>query len=265
MSTQKSRTGIRVDHITKTYNEGTDDSLTALDIDQLEIEQGEFLSIVGPSGCGKSTLLRVISGLTEITSGTVEVMDKEVTGPVQDVGFVFQSPTLLEWRTVLENVMFPSEALASSGSISEEKHYYRDRAHRLLGLTGLRGFEESYPNELSGGMQQRVAICRALLPDPSTLLMDEPFGALDEFTRRKLNAEMLDIFNNTEKTIVFVTHNIQEAVYLSDRVLVLTDRPGQVKEIVDIDIDRPRSTNIEETDEYQQYVSKVTSNIKAYI
>ena len=265
MSTQRSGIGIRVNNLVKTYNEGTDDALTALDINQLEIEQGEFLSVVGPSGCGKSTFLRLISGLTEITSGTVEVMDSEINGPVRDIGFVFQSPTLLDWRTVLGNVMFPSEALNSSGSLPENKQYYRDRAHRLLELTGLSGFEESYPNELSGGMQQRVAICRALLPDPSILLMDEPFGALDEFTRRKLNAELLDIFNTTEKTIVFVTHSIQEAVYLSDRVIVLTDRPGQIKETIEIDIDRPRSTDIEDTDKYQQYISRVTNSIEAYL
>lgn len=253
---------ISIRNLDKVYNpEDPESRVVALEDLDLVVERGEFVSIVGPSGCGKSTLLRIISGLIERTDGTVEVEGENVTGPVTDVGFMFQAPVLMDWRTVEENVMFPYEALKSNNQVERSREYYLQRAHDLLELTGLEGFTESYPKQLSGGMQQRVALCRALLPDPDILLMDEPFGALDEFTREKLNEELLDIWAETEKTILFVTHNIQEAVFLSDRVVVISDRPGNIRAIVDIDLERPRDLAVRENPVFVEQTGEVRKHI----
>ena len=207
----------------------------------LTVNRGEFVSLVGPSGCGKSTLLRIIAGLRLATSGAVIVNAVEVAKPISNVGMVFQSPVLLKWRTILDNVLLPVELTGLS------RARYRQRAIDLLRLVGLADFAAKRPGELSGGMQQRVSICRALLLDPPLLLMDEPFGALDAMTRDDLNFELLRIWGEglglggQRKTIVFVTHSIQEAVTLSDRVVVMSQRPGHIRAVVEIELPRPRT------------------------
>ncbi len=208
----------------------------------LTIGAGEFVALVGPSGCGKSTLMRIIAGLRPVTAGRVVVDGTPVSGPVSRVGMVFQAAVLLKWRSVLDNVLLPVEL---SGLRTAD---YRDRAGQLLRLVGLAGFETKYPHELSGGMQQRASLCRALILDPPILLMDEPFGALDAMTRDEMNLELLRIWGEGElsadrarKTIVFVTHSIPEAVFLADRVVVMSPRPGRVAGLHTVDIARPRS------------------------
>lgn len=207
----------------------------ALNDINLHIEEGEFVALVGKSGCGKSTLLRIIAGLLEPTSGSVEVAGKPVTGPSDGVGIAFQTPVLLPWRTVEENIRLQLEIRKINRPDTEQE------LRRLIELTGLKGFEKNRPYELSGGMQQRVSLCRALVHNPSLLLMDEPFGALDAMTREQLNAEIQRVWMETGKTVVLVTHSIIEAVYLADRVVVMKSHPGRVTEIVDVKVDRPRS------------------------
>jgi NitT/TauT family transport system ATP-binding protein len=200
-----------------------------------EIGENEFFSIVGPSGCGKSTTLRLIAGLERPSSGTVRVRERDVDGPIREAAMVFQSPVLLPWRRTLENVLFPAEM---SGKPDRE---YRARAVELMRLAGLEGFERSYPHQLSGGMQQRASICRALLLDPTLLLMDEPFGALDVLTRERMGFELQRIWAETMCTVLFVTHSIPEAVLLSDRILVMSAGPGRARAILDVGLPRPRS------------------------
>jgi NitT/TauT family transport system ATP-binding protein len=207
----------------------------------LDVRRGEFVSLVGPSGCGKSTLLRIVAGLRSATTGAVCVDGVPVLEPISNIGMVFQAPVLLKWRTVLDNVLLPAElaGLSASG--------YRQRAMELLGLVGLGDFAGKRPHELSGGMQQRASICRALLLDPPLLLMDEPFGALDAMTRDDMNIELLRIWGEglgaggPRKTILFVTHSIPEAVILSDRVVVMSQRPGTIAAVEAIDLPRPRT------------------------
>ena len=196
---------------------------------------GEFASFLGPSGCGKSTLLLIIAGLISPTSGTLRFREEKVSGSAPDFGIVFQDPVLFPWRDVQTNVELPAEV---AGIRREQR---AERARKLIALVGLEGFERKYPYELSGGMQQRVAIARALMLSPSLLLMDEPFGALDAMTREQMNLELQKISMATRATVVFVTHSIAEAVFLSDRVMVMTGRPAILKEVVDIDIPRPRN------------------------
>jgi NitT/TauT family transport system ATP-binding protein len=209
--------------------------VVAIDDASLSFEQGELVSFLGPSGCGKTTLLRIIAGLIEKTSGSVKVRGEEVTEPHTDFGFVFQQPNLMPWRSVLDNVLFPMEILRRNDAAA------RKRATELLGMVGLEGFEQSRPHELSGGMQQRVALCRALVHQPTLILMDEPFGALDELTRMEMNDLLLDIRARTGATVVFVTHSIAEAVYLADQVLVFSKRPARIAERIAVDIPYPRS------------------------
>ncbi len=201
-----------------------------------EVGRHEFVSILGPSGCGKSTLLRMIAGLLKPTSGSVDVFGLPVEGPRDDIGIVFQKPTLLPWATVLDNVLFP--ARHKSGRITAQE---RERAGELLAMVGLSGFEQRLPDELSGGMQQRVGIARALLMDPDILLMDEPFSALDALTREVMGLDLLRIFAERPKTVVFITHSVSEAAILSDRVLVMTGRPGSILTEVDVPVGRPRT------------------------
>ncbi len=206
----------------------------------LSVREGEFVALVGPSGCGKSTLMRIIAGLRRVTSGSVEVDGSPVTGPVSRVGMVFQAAVLLKWRTVLDNVLLPAELSGLN------PRAYRERAMRLLELVGLGEFADKRPSELSGGMQQRASLCRALVLDPPILLMDEPFGALDAMTRDEMNLELLRIWGERadgagRKTIVFVTHSIAEAVFLADRVVVMSPRPGRVAGIHEVAIARPRT------------------------
>lgn len=204
------------------------------DVD-LEVAPGEFVAVVGRSGCGKSTLLRMVAGLLAPSVGTVRVDDAPVTSPRPDIAMVFQRAALLPWRSVLDNVLLPVELRR------ERTAKYRDRAHALLELVGLQGFERQLPHELSGGMQQRVALCRSLLTEPRVMLMDEPFSALDALTREELSVELQRIHMELHATILFVTHSIDEAVLLADRVVVLSERPGQVRRILQVDIPRPRS------------------------
>jgi len=210
----------------------------ALEDIHLRVGRGEFVALVGPSGCGKSTLLRIIAGLRPPTVGRVLVDGRPVTRPIPAVGMVFQAPVLLKWRRIVENVLLAAEL---SGL---EPARYRARAEELLELVGLRGFADKLPRELSGGMQQRTSLCRALLLDPPLLLMDEPFGALDAMTRDDLNLELLRVWgegSETRKTIVFVTHSIAEAAFLADRVVVMTSRPGRVAEAFPVELPRPRT------------------------
>jgi len=230
---------IRLDHVDKTYRTRRGDLVHALADIVLDVGDNEFVTLVGPSGCGKSTLLKLVAGLTPATGGTVTVRGQVVREPFPDVGFVFQQPVLLPWRSVLDNVLFSVEMLGL------DPRQYRKQAGDLLELTGLGGFETKYPRELSGGMQQRVAICRALLPDPSLLLMDEPFGALDAMTREEMSLELLRIWDERRKTILFVTHSIPEAILLADRVVVMTPRPGRIARVLTVDLPRPRTMDLE--------------------
>jgi NitT/TauT family transport system ATP-binding protein len=234
---------IELDHVGMVY-QTTSGPVEALRDISVTVNRGEFISLVGPSGCGKSTLLRIIAGLRSATSGAVSVNGVNVVQPVRNIGMVFQSPVLLKWRTILDNVLLPVELTGLA------RAQYRQRAFDLLHLVGLGDFAGKLPNELSGGMQQRVSICRALLLDPPLLLMDEPFGALDAMTRDDMNFELLRIWGEglgaggQRKTIVFVTHSIQEAVILSDRVLMMSQRPGKITAVRDIELPRPRTVEM---------------------
>jgi NitT/TauT family transport system ATP-binding protein len=201
----------------------------------LDAKPGEFISLVGPSGCGKSTLLRIVAGLLPPSSGTVRLNGERVKGPNESVGIVFQSPLLMPWRTIVQNVLLPMDVRGL------RKSDYYDQAIKLLSLVGLAGFENSYPHELSGGMQQRVGLCRALIHDPAILLMDEPFGALDALTREQMNAELQRVWLQRRKTVLFITHSITEAIFLGDRVVVMSARPGKVLADLKIEFERPRA------------------------
>jgi NitT/TauT family transport system ATP-binding protein len=217
----------------------------------LDVGENEFVTLVGPSGCGKSTLLKLVAGLIPVSRGAVRVRDTVVREPFPDVGIVFQHPVLLPWRTVLDNVLFSVEMLG----LDPAQH--TKQALDLLALSGLGGFERRYPRELSGGMQQRVAICRALLPDPSLLLMDEPFGALDAMTREEMGFELLRIWEERRKTILFVTHSIPEAILLADKVVAMTPRPGRIARVLAIDLPRPRTVELEFDPRFKEYSDAV--------
>ncbi len=223
----------------------------ALDRVSLAARQGEFLTILGPSGCGKSTLLMIAAGLVPPSSGSILVEGRTVTGPRTDIGVVFQSAVLLEWRTALANVMLQAEAKQLERSAAET------RARQLLVSVGLGGFEDKYPHELSGGMRQRVSICRALLHNPPQLMMDEPFGALDALTRDQMVIDLQQIWNETRTTVLFITHSVAEAVFLSDRIVVMTPRPGRIDRIIDIDLPRPRTLAMRETPEFAAYTRQI--------
>jgi NitT/TauT family transport system ATP-binding protein len=256
---------IDVEGLSMVYQaDSEEERVRALDGIDLSVKKGEFLSVVGPSGCGKTTLLRIMSGLLIPTEGAVKVRGEPLDGPISDIGFVFQEPVLLDWKTVFENCMFSYRALASNDALDHDRAHYEERTDALLEMVGIEEFTDSYPYQLSGGMQQRAAIVRALVTDPSVLLMDEPFGALDEFTRDRLNKELLDIHNETQKTILFITHNIQEAVYLSDRVLVMSPRPGQIRSLIEIDLDRPRPLSVRDGDQFREYVTELREEIGIY-
>jgi NitT/TauT family transport system ATP-binding protein len=248
---------IRLDHVEKTYRTRRGDLVPALDDITLEVGENEFVTLVGPSGCGKSTLLKLVSGLVPVTRGQIHIRNQAVSEPFPDVGFVFQQPVLLPWRSVLDNVLFSVEMLGL------DPRQYRKPAGDLLELTGLAGFEHRYPRELSGGMQQRVAICRALLPDPSLLLMDEPFGALDAMTREEMSLELLRIWEERRKTILFVTHSIPEAILLADRVVVMTPRPGRIARVLSVDLPRPRTMDLEFDTRFKAASDEVRSLIFA--
>jgi NitT/TauT family transport system ATP-binding protein len=242
---------VSIKRLNKRYTARTRDVVHALSDIDLEIYPGDLITIVGPSGCGKSTLLKLLAGIVSPSSGAVEIAGRPLNGPSASLGVVFQSPVLLPWRTVLDNVLVPAEILGMDLATS------RDRARSLLEMAGLSGFEAKYPRELSGGMQQRVGICRALVHRPAFLLMDEPFGALDAMTRETMNLELLRIWKEQQTTILVVTHSIAEAVFLADRVVVMTPRPGRIAEILDVDLPRPRTLGVFNTERFGRYVSDI--------
>jgi NitT/TauT family transport system ATP-binding protein len=246
---------IEIREVAKAYRSRHGDVVQALTDVTLEVRDKEFVSLVGPSGCGKSTLLKLVAGLVPPTRGEIVIQGRPVREPFPDVGFVFQSAVLLPWRTVLDNVLFSIEMLGQS------REHYRGRALALIELAGLAGFERKYPWELSGGMQQRVALCRALVHDPSLLLMDEPFGALDAMTREEMGLELLRLWEERPKTILFVTHSIPEAILLADRVVVLSARPGRIAHMLDVALPRPRRVEMEFDVRFQAHSEEIRSLI----
>ena len=242
---------LRATDVSKIYATSGGRTVRALDGISLEARAGEFISILGPSGCGKSTFMLAAAGLVQRSMGSIVVNGREVTKPLTDVGIVFQSPILLDWRTALRNVMIQVEARGL------DRRQYEDRARRLLGQVGLGDFENMYPGELSGGMRQRLSICRALVHDPPLLLMDEPFGALDALTRDQMALDLQRLWDEARKTVLFVTHSVTEAVFLSDRVIVFTPRPGRVDQVFEIKLPRPRRLAIRETPEFREYTRAI--------
>ncbi|MCK5922285.1 MAG: ABC transporter ATP-binding protein [Methylococcales bacterium] len=249
---------ISVQNASKIFNPDSPDKVVALTDIDLEIQANEFVSFIGPSGCGKSTLLRLMADLIKPTSGSITVSGKtpEQARLDQDYGYVFQAATLYEWRTIKKNVQLPLEIMGYS---EEEKE---TAANKMLEMVELGKFGDHYPGQLSGGMQQRASIARALSFKPSLLFMDEPFGALDEFTRDRMNMELLRIWRQTKTTIVSVTHSIAEAVFLSNRVVVMSARPGRIKDIIEIDLPRPRQFETRETPAYYEYVTQVRESLR---
>jgi NitT/TauT family transport system ATP-binding protein len=235
----------------KVYRSKDGNDIHALRDINLDIRAAEFISIVGPSGCGKTTLLKILAGILERSSGEVVMQGRSLSGPSRELGVVFQAPVLLPWRTVLQNVMVPVEIQ------KRDRSAFETRARQLIAMVGLSGFESKYPSELSGGMQQRVGICRALVHDPSFLLMDEPFGALDAMTRESMNEELQRIWSESRKTILLVTHSIPEAVYLADRVVVMTPRPGRIVDVIAVDLPRPRTLAMQTTAEFGRFVAGI--------
>ncbi|MEY9887058.1 NitT/TauT family transport system ATP-binding protein [Catenulispora sp. MAP12-49] len=252
---------IRIEAVSKIFDVRGGEAFTALDDVTLHVAPGEFLVVVGPSGCGKSTLLDLISGLTKPSTGRILLDGAPVAGPALDRGIVFQQYALLPWRTALRNVEFALEAQPRLDRLNRKSR--AERAREYLDLVGLSGFEDRYPHELSGGMRQRVAIARALVADPAVLLMDEPFAALDAQTRDGLQEELLRIWHKTGTTIVFITHGIDEAVYLGQRVAVMTSRPGRIKEIVDVRLgERGAEDDVRSSAEFAEYRHQVWSLLR---
>jgi len=245
---------VRVDGITKVFAAR---DLRALDPITLSINDGDFVSLIGPSGCGKSTLLKIMAGLIPSTGGRVMLQGSPVVGPRDDIGIMFQQATLLPWRTALDNVILPIEIRSGSKAAKGE----RARALELLNSVGLKEFDTVYPHELSGGMAQRVAICRMLVTEPAVLLLDEPFGALDELTRDYMNEELQRICSERNATAFMVTHSIAEAVFLGDRVVVMSARPGRIAEIIDVPLPRPRTLDMTTREEFGQIVRRVREKL----
>jgi NitT/TauT family transport system ATP-binding protein len=251
---------IDVEAVTKVYDTG-DGPVESLKPLTFSILEGEFVSVVGPSGCGKSTLLKMVAGLLPPTSGSLTLAGRPIDGPQRDVGIVFQSAVLLGWRNVLDNILLQAEIRKLPMEAALQ------RAKALMDMAGLKGFERKYPWQLSGGMQQRASICRALLHDPAVLLMDEPFGALDAMTRERMNLELQRIWLESRKTVLLITHSIPEAVFLSDRVLVMSERPGSIAATYDINLPRsqqsPRSLDIMSTPEFADYTRSIRAHFFA--
>lgn len=241
---------IEIDHLDKVYTTRTGDVHALSNID-LTIEEGEFIAIVGPSGCGKTTLLNILAGLEKHTAGHAMIGKQPINTPRGDVGMVFQKATLLPWRSILSNVLLPIQL---QGKVTEAD---RANADALLATVGLSEFAEKYPGELSGGMQQRAAICRALIHNPSVLLMDEPFGALDAMTRDSLNVQLNKVWRETSKTVVLITHSISEAVFLAERVIVMGPRPGRILDIIDIPLGKERTLDLLGTPEFAALAASV--------
>jgi NitT/TauT family transport system ATP-binding protein len=244
------RAVISVRHLSQRYGAGADAIVALQDID-FAVAEGEFISIVGPSGCGKSTLLKILAGLLPASEGDAALNGTPIEGPRKDIGMVFQTPVLFPWRSVLGNVLLPADVQRLG------REEMTKRAMELLALVGLTGFERRYPWELSGGMQQRVALVRALIHDPALLLMDEPFGALDALTRETMNVELQRIWMERRKTVLFVTHSTTEAVFLADRVLVMTARPGRIGDMLEVKLPRPRSLDVMSTEAFGVHTRRI--------
>ena len=248
---------VEVSDVTKAYP-ACDGDVLALDRVSFDVRAGEFLSIVGPSGCGKSTLVMLIAGLYPVTSGTISVDGGVVDRPQTNLGIVFQNPVLLAWRRALDNVLLQFEMRG------QNPRAHRGRAMELLASVGLRGFEHRYPHELSGGMRQRVSLCRALIHDPPLLLMDEPFGALDALTRDQMTLDIQRIWGRGQKTVAFITHSITEAVFLSDRILVMTPRPGRIDTVLEVDLPRPRRLAVREDPRFARLARLIRDRFMAH-
>jgi NitT/TauT family transport system ATP-binding protein len=242
---------IKFSNVSKFFGEG-DKQVHAVDQVSFTAHRGEFVSILGPSGCGKSTMMMLASGLIPASAGSIEIDGRQIVGPYTELGIVFQQDLLMDWRRVLGNVLVQLEFRGMRARDFEA------RALDLLKLVGLTGFEDKYPYELSGGMRQRVAICRALVHNPELLLMDEPFGALDALTRDQMNLDLQRIWQENRKTVLFVTHSIAEAVFLGDRVCVMAPRPTRILEDITIDLPRPRDLDIRESTKFAAYVHRIT-------
>ena len=240
---------VKAEGITKRFGSG-DKEMVALSGLNLEVQEGEFLSLLGPSGCGKSTALNIMGGLLMATEGTITFGGEPLTEPSRKIGMMFQQAVMFPWRTTLQNVLLPVEIFG------ENKKQFIPKAQELLEMVGIREFQDSYPWQLSGGMQQRAALCRVLLHDPKLLLLDEPFGALDEFTRESMNQELLRLQAYSKSTAVLVTHNITEAVFMSDRVAVMSARPGRLIGILEIPFDRPRTPDLQTTTDFIKLVAE---------
>ncbi len=245
---------IHIEGLYKTYS-SNDGPVVALENIDLTIKRNEFVTLVGPSGCGKSTLLKLIGALARPSRGKLLYDGAPLTAPPRDVGIVFQEAVLLQWRTILGNVLLPTEILGL------DRRKSLARAMHLLDMVGLSGFEKRYPRELSGGMLQRASICRALIHNPSVLLMDEPFAALDAMTREELGFELLRIWEADKKTVIFVTHNISEAILLADRVVAMSPRPGRIAKVLEIDLARPRTIDMEFTSSFKAYSDQIRAVI----
>ncbi|MBK5926914.1 ABC transporter ATP-binding protein [Rhodobaculum claviforme] len=252
---------VELDNITLRYG-GEDTGTVALEGATLRVARGEFVAVVGPSGCGKSTLMKALSGLWPVNAGTVIVAGREVARPLEIVGMAFQNATLLPWRTTLDNVMLPLEIVQPHrGRLRRHRAEYEARARDLLKLVGLAGFEQKFPWQLSGGMQQRASLCRALIHEPELLILDEPFGALDMFTREELWGVMQDLWMTKRPTVILVTHDLREAVYLADRVHVMSARPGRMVHARTVDLARPRT--LEGT--YTASFTAITQELREHI
>lgn len=254
-----SRQGIDIDvaGVSKTYTTRKGELVRALDEVSLRVQPGEFVSVLGPSGCGKSTLLMLIAGLLPATTGKINLSGTPLTAPRDDCSIVFQRDVLLAWRSVLENVLLPIEIKRLDAK------RYGERARELLRMVGLHGFEQKYPSELSGGMRQRVSICRALVQDPQLLLMDEPFGALDALTREQMALDLQRMWSARPHSVLFITHSIEEAVFLSDRVLVMSPRPGRIADDIRVSLPRPRGGQTRKEPEFAAHVERIRSLFRA--
>ena len=244
-----------IDEVIKTFGDA-EEAITAVDHVSFNVKQGEFVAVIGPSGCGKSTLFNIIGGLLGEYDGNVMIDDERIAGPHPAVGMVFQEESTFPWRSVIDNVAFPLEL---RGVAKSERF---DKARHFIGMVGLDGFEKRYPSQLSGGMKQRVSIARTLVSNPRILLMDEPFAALDEQTRLLLGDKITQIQQELEQTTLLITHNLTEAVQLSDRIVVMTYRPGKVKRIVDINLPRPRTSAVVGSDAFGHYVAEIWNDLR---
>ncbi|HUQ24297.1 MAG TPA: ABC transporter ATP-binding protein [Burkholderiales bacterium] len=251
MTTQSRARDVQILELSKTFETKSGEQIHALKDVDLHIRPGEFVSVVGTSGCGKSTLMRIVCGLISATRGSVLVSGQAVDRPRDDVGVVFQNAVLLPWKTVKDNVLVPMDLR------DRRRPEHEQRAEALLAMTGLTGFESKYPFELSGGMRQRVSICRALMCQPSFLALDEPFGALDAMTREAMNLELMRICGETRATVLFITHSVPEAVLLSDRVVVMTPRPGRIADVIDVRLPRPRTLKDYASDLFNDYTGRI--------